>query len=74
MCVVSDTTPIIPQTSKTPAGQALTTLTPNYLCLQCEVTTTASGRVEHGMETKHRFCMCHYHVDGGGGKAYILRC
>ncbi|PVH76016.1 ubiquitin carboxyl-terminal hydrolase-like protein [Cadophora sp. DSE1049] len=69
MCVVSDTTPIIPQTSKTPAGQALTTLTPNYLCLQCEVTTTASGRVEHGMETKHRF-----YVESRNGYLFCQMC
>jgi ubiquitin carboxyl-terminal hydrolase 22/27/51 len=45
------------QTSKGVSGLPLTTLTPNYLCLQCNATTTASSRIEHGTETAHRFCM-----------------
>jgi ubiquitin carboxyl-terminal hydrolase 22/27/51 len=51
------TTPIVPQTSKTVKGSPFTTLTPNYLCLQCSATTTEQGRIEHGKETSHRFCM-----------------
>lgn len=55
--VIFDNTPIVPQTSKTPKGQPLTSLTPNYLCLQCTTTTTATDRIHHGTETLHRFCM-----------------
>lgn len=54
---IADSNLVVPQTSKTADGQALTTITPNYLCLQCSTTTTAAGRIEHGRETKHRFCM-----------------
>lgn len=74
LCVVSDTTPIVPQTSKAPSGQPLTTLTPNYLCLQCSATTTVSGRIEHGMETKHRFCMCHCIAGPVVADTDFLRC
>lgn len=44
------------QTSKGVKGQPLTTITPNYLCLQCTAITTTTGRIEHGGETLHRFC------------------
>ena len=57
--VIFENTPIIPQTAKTSKDQAFTTLTPNYLCIQCSVTTTDKGRRMHGEETKHRFCMFH---------------
>ncbi|RDW73872.1 hypothetical protein BP5796_07314 [Coleophoma crateriformis] len=53
--VIFDNTPIVPQTSKTVKGHALTSLTPNYLCLQCTTTTTGQDRTIHGTETKHRF-------------------
>jgi ubiquitin carboxyl-terminal hydrolase 22/27/51 len=56
--VIFDNTPIVPQTSKTAKNQPFTSLTPNYLCLQCTTTTTAQGRISHGTETLHRFCMC----------------
>ena len=54
--VIFDHTPIIPQTSKSSKGQVLTSLTPNYLCLQCSTTTTEHDCLEHGNETSHRFC------------------
>jgi ubiquitin carboxyl-terminal hydrolase 22/27/51 len=60
------TTPIVPQTSKTAKGNPFTTLTPNYLCLQCSATTTEQGRIEHGRETSHRFCMRSMHLKGAG--------
>lgn len=64
--VVLDNTPIVPQTSKAPKSPPLTSLTPNYLCLQCERTATAQDHVKHGQETSHRFCMlgCNAHVCG----------
>lgn len=55
--VVFDKSPIIRQTSKSPTGTAITSLTPNYLCLQCSTTTTLNERAEHGKQTAHRFCM-----------------
>jgi ubiquitin carboxyl-terminal hydrolase 22/27/51 len=54
--VIFENTPIVPQTSKTAKGHPFTTITPNYLCLQCSATTTEQGRIEHGRETSHRFC------------------
>lgn len=54
--VIFENTPIVPQTSKTQKGQPFTSLTPNYLCLQCSATTTEQGRIEHGNDTCHRFC------------------
>lgn len=51
-------------TSTTPQGQEVTTLTPNYLCLQCSAITTAAGRIEHGKEILHRFCMAIFADDG----------
>lgn len=48
---------IVVQTSKTPQHKPLVSLTPNYLCLQCSACTTEAGRIEHGQETSHRFCL-----------------
>jgi ubiquitin carboxyl-terminal hydrolase 22/27/51 len=55
--VIFDNTPIISQTSKSPDGLPITSLTPNYLCLQCSATCTAKDRPKHGALTKHRLCM-----------------
>ncbi|EKD14206.1 uncharacterized protein L3040_003654 [Drepanopeziza brunnea f. sp. 'multigermtubi'] len=57
------------QTSQGPNGEARTTLTPNYLCLQCDRTTTAEGRTEHGMETKHRL-----YVESRNGYLFCQMC
>jgi len=55
--VIFDNTPIISQTSKSPENPPVTSLTPNYLCLQCSATCTARDRPRHGTLTKHRLCM-----------------
>jgi ubiquitin carboxyl-terminal hydrolase 22/27/51 len=55
--VIFDNTPIISQTSKSPDGLPITSLTPNYLCLQCSATCTAKDRPKHGALTKHRLCI-----------------
>lgn len=55
---VSADNPMVSQTSKNAKGQGLTTLTPNYLCMQCSSTVTSQGRYEHGKATSHRFCNC----------------
>ncbi|RFU24222.1 hypothetical protein B7463_g12119, partial [Scytalidium lignicola] len=67
--VILDNTPVVPHTSKTPKGQAFTSLTPNYLCLQCTVTTTARDRIKHGTETSHRF-----YVESRTGGLYCQMC
>ncbi|KAF7874457.1 uncharacterized protein EAF02_008434 [Botrytis sinoallii] len=67
--VVLDNTPIVPQTSKTPKGPPLTSLTPNYLCLQCERTATAQDHVKHGQETSHRF-----YVESRTGALFCQMC
>jgi ubiquitin carboxyl-terminal hydrolase 22/27/51 len=54
--VIFDNTPIIPQTSKSPGCHPVTSLTPNYLCLQCPTTTTAQDRLKHGKLKAHMFC------------------
>lgn len=54
---IFDTSPIIPQTSTNPEGQPVTSLTSNYLCLQCPVTVEEADRLDHGTEKLHRFCM-----------------
>ena len=54
--VIFGNTPIISQTSKSPDDPPVTSLTPNYLCLQCSATCTAKDRPKHGALTKHRLC------------------
>lgn len=54
--VIFDNTPIIPQTSKSIDRRTVTSLMPNYLCLQCPTTITARGRSKHGKLKAHMFC------------------
>lgn len=54
---IFDTSRIIPQTSTNPEGRPVTSLTSNYLCLQCPVTVEEADRLDHGTEKLHRFCM-----------------
>jgi ubiquitin carboxyl-terminal hydrolase 22/27/51 len=54
---IFDSTPIIAQTSTSQEGRPVTTLTSNYLCLQCPVTVTEDDRLKHGTKKSHRFCM-----------------
>jgi ubiquitin carboxyl-terminal hydrolase 22/27/51 len=53
---IFDNTPIVPQTSTNPEGRPITTLTSNYLCLQCPSTVTEEDRLKHGNKKSHRFC------------------
>lgn len=53
---IFDSIPIVPQTSKSSDGNAITTLTSNYLCLQCPSTVTEEERLKHGNKKMHRFC------------------
>lgn len=67
--VIFDNNPVIPQTSKTPKNQPHTTLTPNYLCLQCPNTLSRQERLKHGNETSHRF-----YVESRTGALYCQMC
>lgn len=53
---IFDQTPIVPQTSMNTEGQPVTTLTSNYLCLQCPTTVSEDDRLKHGTKKQHRFC------------------
>lgn len=53
---IFDSTPIVPQTSTNPEGRPITSLTSNYLCLQCPTTVTEEDRLRHGTKKSHRFC------------------
>ncbi|TPX09578.1 uncharacterized protein E0L32_009179 [Thyridium curvatum] len=66
---IFDTTPIVPQTSKTPEGLPITSLTSNYLCLQCPSTVTEEERLKHGTKKAHRF-----YVDSRSGALYCQMC
>jgi ubiquitin carboxyl-terminal hydrolase 22/27/51 len=55
---IFDTSPIIPQTSTTMDGSPITSLTSNYLCLQCPTTLAEEDRLKHGTKKSHRFCEC----------------
>ena len=70
--VIFENTPIVPQTSRTSKGHPFTSLTPNYLCLQCSATTTEPERIEHGEKTSHRFCNKHLYMKGMN--AEYVRC
>lgn len=54
--VVFDKTPAIPQTYKSSDGLVNTSLTPNYLCLQCSTIVPEEDREKHGQKKSHRFC------------------
>lgn len=54
--VIFDKTPVIPQTTKSIDKRPVTTLKPNFLCLQCPTTCTAQDRHRHGELKAHMFC------------------
>ncbi|KND90908.1 putative ubiquitin carboxyl-terminal hydrolase 8 [Tolypocladium ophioglossoides CBS 100239] len=54
---IFDATPIVPQTSTNQEGRPITSLTANYLCLQCPTTVSEEDRLRHGTKKSHRFCM-----------------
>ncbi|OLN87650.1 putative ubiquitin carboxyl-terminal hydrolase 8 [Colletotrichum chlorophyti] len=61
--------PIVPQTSKNSDGQVITSLTSNYLCLQCSAIVTEDDRLKHGTKKQHRF-----YVDSRSGSLYCQIC
>jgi ubiquitin carboxyl-terminal hydrolase 22/27/51 len=48
---------VIAQTSKNADGQAVVSLRPLYLCLQCPNIMTEADRNEHIESKRHVFCM-----------------
>ncbi|KAI2634554.1 ubiquitin carboxyl-terminal hydrolase [Xylaria nigripes] len=67
--VVFDKDPIIAQTSKSTDGQIATSLTSNYLCLQCSAILSEEERVKHGHKKSHRF-----YVDSRSGSLFCQFC
>ncbi|KAI6355314.1 hypothetical protein MCOR25_008248 [Pyricularia grisea] len=61
--------PVIPETSITASGQNVTSLTSNYLCLQCPQILGVEERLEHGNKKSHRF-----YVDSRNGMLYCQMC
>ncbi|EFY92423.1 ubiquitin carboxyl-terminal hydrolase 2 [Metarhizium acridum CQMa 102] len=66
---IFDSTPIVPQTSTNQEGRPITSLTSNYLCLQCPTTVTEEDRLRHGTKKSHRF-----YVDSRSGSLYCQIC
>ena len=56
--VIYDKDVLIAQTSKAGDGQITTSLTSNYLCLQCSAILPEEERIKHGTKKSHRFCKC----------------
>ncbi|EGX96535.1 Peptidase C19, ubiquitin carboxyl-terminal hydrolase 2 [Cordyceps militaris CM01] len=56
---IFDTNPIVPQTSTSKEGRPITTLTSNFLCLQCPTTVSEEDRLGHGNKKSHRFSNNH---------------
>ncbi|KAI0475019.1 ubiquitin carboxyl-terminal hydrolase [Xylariaceae sp. FL0804] len=67
--VVFDNTPVVPQTSKGPDGLVTTSLTSNYLCLQCSTIVPEEERARHGNKKIHRF-----YVDSRSGALFCQLC
>ncbi|RYP33921.1 hypothetical protein DL767_004548 [Monosporascus sp. MG133] len=67
--VIFDKTPAIPQTFKSPDGIIATSLTSNYLCLQCSTIVPEEDREKHGQKKSHRF-----YVDSRSGALFCQFC
>lgn len=67
--VIFDGNPIVPQTSKSPENVVCTSLTSNYLCLQCSVIVSDEDRAKHGQKKSHRF-----YVDSRTGALFCQFC
>ncbi|KAI9150164.1 Ubiquitin carboxyl-terminal hydrolase [Paramyrothecium foliicola] len=66
---IFDSTPIVAQTSTNQDGRPITSLTSNYLCLQCPATVSEDDRLKHGTKKSHRF-----YVDSRSGSLYCQIC
>lgn len=58
---IFEQTPIISQTTKNNKGRPNTSLTSNYLCLQCTSIVSEEDRLNHGNAKSHRFCTLSSH-------------
>ncbi|KAI1760921.1 ubiquitin carboxyl-terminal hydrolase [Hypoxylon sp. FL1150] len=67
--VIFDGNPLVPQTCKGPDGQIITSLTSNYLCLQCSSIVPEEERTKHGNKKSHRF-----YVDSRSGALFCQFC
>ncbi|KAI0857547.1 ubiquitin carboxyl-terminal hydrolase [Xylaria cubensis] len=67
--VIFDKDTLIAQTSKALDGQITTSLTSNYLCLQCSAILPEEERVKHGNKKSHRF-----YVDSRNGSLFCQFC
>ncbi|KAI1847705.1 hypothetical protein JX265_009134 [Neoarthrinium moseri] len=67
--VIFDNTAIVPQTTKSPDGAIATSLTSNWLCLQCSTIVPEEERPKHGQKKSHRF-----YVDSRSGSLYCQFC
>ncbi|KAK6069608.1 ubiquitin carboxyl-terminal hydrolase 2 [Seiridium cupressi] len=67
--VIYDSTAVVPQTSKIPEGIITTSLTSNYLCLQCSAIVPEEERTKHASKKGHRF-----YVDSRTGSFYCHLC
>lgn len=69
LCCIFDQSPVLPQSSRTTDGSSVTTLTSNYLCLQCTAILTEEETVKHGSKKSHRF-----YVESRSGALYCQLC
>ncbi|KAJ3577761.1 hypothetical protein NPX13_g2809 [Xylaria arbuscula] len=67
--VIYDKDVLISQTSKAGDGQINTSLTSNYLCLQCSAILPEEERIKHGTKKSHRF-----YVDSRTGSLFCQFC
>ncbi|KKA27211.1 hypothetical protein TD95_002101 [Thielaviopsis punctulata] len=67
--IFDDVSPTVPQTARNSSGQVVTTITSNYLCLQCPDIVTEDGISQHGDKKAHRF-----YVDSRSGVLYCHMC
>ncbi len=54
--VIFDKAPAVPQTFKSPDGVVATSLTSNYLCLQCSTIVSGEDCDKHFSKKGHAFC------------------
>lgn len=66
---IFDQSPILSQSCQTLEGQALTTLTPTYLCLQCNLIMPEEDITKHATKRQHRF-----YVESKSGSLFCQLC
>ena len=67
-CIFDDV-PVVAQTVKLPDGRPSTSLTSNYLCLQCPIIVSEADLIKHGTRKQHRF-----YVESRTGALYCQMC